>query len=201
MTPLPSESDGAFLQRCKLTCAQAAGCVGFNVTQCEVGGRCCRLHEMRGSMAGYFLPTPTIYVKVGDPSSHGHSMAVDASGSDATVVVVNPWDDSYGGADVAVNETLVTAPTGSEPVNVVQSVDVELHIGGLLTDWRVLTTVLFGFMLGLLIGGATIYTCMLRAKLQDASRVVSISKAVDAAGPAPVHGATYAQGHAFTTAL
>jgi len=113
-----------------------------------------------------------------------HLAAVGAR-ADGSVVVVSPWDDSYGGAAQA-------AADGTQP-GAGDTVAVSLRIDH-LTDWRLLLATLFVFCTGALLGGILDHAYMRCALDEQARSARYIHKAMEAAGPSPVQGEIYTRG-------
>lgn len=183
LSKLSSEDDETFVQRCKHACFKTESCVGFEDNiQCTIGGRCCRLHT--ASSTGFFKPTAAMYIKRGTTASS--RMASGSLAEGASIAVVSPWDDSYGGATQASQNE-----SGSPPVEVKVQVD-------LLADWRVLVGTICVFCAGLL-GGIGLGRWI--AAFRVAKNEKTFSKGVAAAGPAPIQSEVYDKNTTFAANL
>jgi len=185
---LPSEGAAAFLQRCMLACAQADSCIGFTDTPCS-GSRCCHLQQSNPTN-GFFLTSPTSYVKHGVSGSQSKVDSARLNAAGVAMVRANPWDDSYGGGVDVLSANFTSSLTATAV-----DVSVELNLG-MLVDWRVVASTLLIFCLGLFFGAAARDSCSPATRLSSSRRDRAISKAVDVAGPPPAQGEAYITGAA-----
>jgi len=178
MSPLAKmaeESQDAFLQRCKLACTSNRACVGFEDDWCPPAGRCCRLHKASGD--GFFLPTSTVFIKHSTDASEASKAFSEAV---HTETLINAWDDSYGGIQSQAAIEVSAVPSQKD---------------WSIQDWRILSSAICIFVLGLGLGATFSHLCQ-RRRNDTRYQARAMTKAMEVAGPIPKQQSTYHMGGA-----